>query len=173
MQLRRIHKPSFSWVDAFAGGVGRACLDGGKAWLTLARHHRWDSHSDWWLCTSPRGWSCPACVDAACYAAAQGSLPPARTATARSARSPRWWYTPLRSSTRSALAVALEMGADFHYVVHQASGMVAAQLDVSVGQALIRLKAYAFGNGRPLAEVAEDVVARKLRFAADGGKTDP
>jgi GAF domain-containing protein len=71
------------------------------------------------------------------------------------------------------LAVALEMGADFHYVVHQASGMVAAQLDVSVGQALIRLKAYAFGNGRPLAEVAEDVVARKLRFAADGGKTDP
>jgi ANTAR domain len=71
------------------------------------------------------------------------------------------------------LAVALEMGADFHYVVHQASGMVAAQLDVSVGHALIRLKAYAFGNGRPLAEVAEDVVARKLRFAADGGKTDP
>jgi hypothetical protein len=71
------------------------------------------------------------------------------------------------------LAVALGMGADFHYVVHQASGMVAAQLDVSVGHALIRLKAYAFGNGRPLAEVAEDVVARKLRFAADGGKTDP
>jgi GAF domain-containing protein len=71
------------------------------------------------------------------------------------------------------LAVALEMDADFQYVVHQASGMVAAQLDVSVGQALIRLKAYAFGNGRPLAEVAADVVARKLRLDADGGKTDP
>jgi hypothetical protein len=53
-----------------------------------------------------------------------------------------------------------------------ASGMVAAQLDVNVGQALIRLKAHAFGNGRPLAEVAEDVVARKLRFDAHGGKTD-
>lgn len=50
--------------------------------------------------------------------------------------------------------------------------MVAAQLDVSVGQALIRLKAYAFGNGRHLAEVAADVVARKLRLDADGGKTD-
>ena len=34
------------------------------------------------------------------------------------------------------LAAELEAGADFQYVVHQASGMVAAQLDVSVGQAL-------------------------------------
>jgi hypothetical protein len=71
------------------------------------------------------------------------------------------------------LAVALETGADFQYVVHQASGMVAAQVDVTVGQALIRLKAYAFGNDRPLADVAEDVVARKLRFDAGGGTTDP
>jgi ANTAR domain len=70
------------------------------------------------------------------------------------------------------LAVALEIDADFQYVVHQASGIVAVQLDVNVGQAFIRLKAYAFGNGRPLAEVAEDVVARKLRFDAHGGKTD-
>jgi hypothetical protein len=70
------------------------------------------------------------------------------------------------------LAVALEVDADFQYVVHQASGMVAAQLDVDVGQALIRLKAYAFGNGRPLAQAAENVVARKLRFDAHGGKTD-
>ena len=32
------------------------------------------------------------------------------------------------------LATALEAGADFQYVVHQAAGMVAAQLDVSVGR---------------------------------------
>jgi ANTAR domain len=70
------------------------------------------------------------------------------------------------SAPPGQLAAELEAGADFHYVVHQASGMVAAQLDVSVGQALIRLRAYAFGNDRPLAEVAEDVVARKLRFDA-------
>jgi hypothetical protein len=68
------------------------------------------------------------------------------------------------------LSAELEAGADFRYVVHQASGMVAAQLEVSVGQALIRLKAYAFGNERPLTEVARDVVARTLRFDADGGK---
>jgi hypothetical protein len=71
------------------------------------------------------------------------------------------------------LAAELEAGADFHYGVHQASGMVAAQLEVSVGQALIRLRAYAFGNDRPLAEVAEDVVARTLRFDASSGEKDP
>ncbi|HZK73219.1 MAG TPA: GAF and ANTAR domain-containing protein [Clostridia bacterium] len=65
------------------------------------------------------------------------------------------------------LAGELEAGADFHYVVHQASGMVAAQLDVNVGQALIRLRAYAFGHDRPLAEVAKDVVARRYRFVSD------
>ena len=67
----------------------------------------------------------------------------------------------------------MEAGADFQYVVHQASGMVAVQLHVSVGQALIRLKAYAFGNDRPLADVAADVVARRLRFDAASGEKDP
>jgi hypothetical protein len=71
------------------------------------------------------------------------------------------------------LAAALDASADFHYVVHQAAGMVAAQLDVSVAQALIRLRAYAFGNNRPLAEVARDVVARELRFDPRTGDKDP
>jgi hypothetical protein len=71
------------------------------------------------------------------------------------------------------LAAELEAGANFQYVVHQASGMVAAQLEISVGQGLIRLRAYAFGNDRPLAEVAQDVVARVLRFDARSGEKDP
>ena len=71
------------------------------------------------------------------------------------------------------LAHELEAGGDFQYVVHQASGMVAAQLEVSVGQALIRLRAYAFGNDRSLTEVAEDVVARRLRFDERSGEKDP
>jgi hypothetical protein len=70
------------------------------------------------------------------------------------------------------LASELGAGADFHYVVHQASGMVAAQLEVGVGQALVRLRAYAFGNDRHLTEVANDVVARKLRFDAASGERD-
>jgi GAF domain-containing protein len=71
------------------------------------------------------------------------------------------------------LAQELEAGGDFQYVVHQASGMVAAQLDVSVGQALIRLRAHAFGNDRSLTGVAEDVVGRRLRFDHRSGEKDP
>ena len=71
------------------------------------------------------------------------------------------------------IAAELEANADFQYVVHQASGMVAAQLDVSVGQALIRMRAYAFGNDRALTDVANDVVARTLRFDPQSGENDP
>ncbi|MEY2420179.1 MAG: hypothetical protein QOI95_246 [Acidimicrobiaceae bacterium] len=57
-----------------------------------------------------------------------------------------------------------EGGSDFRFVVHQASGMVSVQLGISVAEALIRLRAHAFGDNRPLVEIAEDVVARRLRF---------
>jgi len=70
------------------------------------------------------------------------------------------------------LGAELEADADFHYVVHQASGMVSAQLEVSVAKALIRLRAYAFGNDRPLTDVARDVVARRLRFDDRSGEKD-
>jgi hypothetical protein len=70
------------------------------------------------------------------------------------------------------LAAELEAGSDFQYVVHQAAGMVAVQLDVSIGHALIRLRAYAFGNDRPLADVAQDVVAKQLRFDGRSGEND-
>jgi hypothetical protein len=70
------------------------------------------------------------------------------------------------------LAVELEAGTDFQYVVHQAAGMVAAQLEVGVGVALLRLRAHAFAIDRPLAEVARDVVARKLRFDHGSGLDD-
>lgn len=71
------------------------------------------------------------------------------------------------------LVDSLEKGSDFQHVVHQASGMVSAQLEVTVGQALIRLRAHAFGNDRPLVEVAQEVVARRLRFDAQSGEKDP
>lgn len=67
------------------------------------------------------------------------------------------------------LAAELQAGGEFRYVVHQASGMIAAQLDVSVGVALIRLRAFAFANDRSITDVAEHVVARKLRFDGDVG----
>jgi GAF domain-containing protein len=62
------------------------------------------------------------------------------------------------------LATELEGGSNFRFLVHQASGMVSVQLGVSVAEALIRLRAYAFAQNRPIAEVAHDVVARELRL---------
>ncbi len=66
------------------------------------------------------------------------------------------------------LSTELEAGANFRFVVHQASGMVAVQLGVSVGEALARLRAHAFGNNLLLTDVAEAVVARKLRLEHGG-----
>jgi GAF domain len=65
-----------------------------------------------------------------------------------------------------AVAAELDVGADFHLVVHQASGMVAAQLGISVGEALIRLRAYVFAHDTTITEVADAVVSRQLRFNA-------
>ena len=48
--------------------------------------------------------------------------------------------------------------------VHQATGMIAAQLHVDVGTALIRLRAFAWSRDRSIDGVAADVVARVLRF---------
>ena len=46
--------------------------------------------------------------------------------------------------------------------IHQATGMVSVQLEVSVEEALVRLRAYSFAQGRSIADVARDVVARRL-----------
>jgi len=52
----------------------------------------------------------------------------------------------------------------FRAVVHQASGMISAQLDIGVADALIRLRSYAFAQDRPIDEIAALVVAGTLRF---------
>jgi hypothetical protein len=62
------------------------------------------------------------------------------------------------------VAEELEAGADFHFAVRNAAGMVSVQQDISVTDALIRLRAYAFTHDRSLTEVAQDVVGRKLRL---------
>ena len=48
--------------------------------------------------------------------------------------------------------------------VHQATGMVSAQLGVGVDEAFNRLRARAFADSRPLGELAADVVSRVVRF---------
>lgn len=62
----------------------------------------------------------------------------------------------------------LEIGTNFQFVVHQASGMVAVQLGVLPAEALIRLRAYAFTHDQLVADVAMEVVERRLRFDKPG-----
>jgi hypothetical protein len=76
----------------------------------------------------------------------------------------RWVLEAQAGASFGAVAEELEAGADFHYVVHNAAGMVSVQEGISVTEALIRLRAFAFSNDRLLADVAEDVVARRLRL---------
>ncbi|WJV47215.1 ANTAR domain-containing protein [Streptomyces flavofungini] len=52
--------------------------------------------------------------------------------------------------------------------VHQATGMLADQLDTDCDHALIRLRGYAFSHDRPLLDVARDVLARRLRLDDPG-----
>jgi hypothetical protein len=66
------------------------------------------------------------------------------------------------------LAHDLETGTDYQLAVHQASGMVSVQLGITVGEALVRLRAHAFANDHPLTEVARAVVARRLRLDVSG-----
>jgi hypothetical protein len=51
--------------------------------------------------------------------------------------------------------------------VHQATGMVLAQLGISADDALARLRAHAFVHQRLLIDVARDVVDRRLVFTRD------
>ncbi|TKK89505.1 GAF and ANTAR domain-containing protein [Herbidospora galbida] len=60
---------------------------------------------------------------------------------------------------------ALELGRVERWAeVHQATGMVAAQIDADLTTAFVRLRAHAYVAGRSLREVAHDVVARTLRL---------
>ena len=63
-----------------------------------------------------------------------------------------------------AVAEELEAGAEFHFAVHNAAGIVSVQETISVTEALVRLRAYAFSSDRPLDEVAQAVIARTLRL---------
>ena len=68
------------------------------------------------------------------------------------------------------LAEELRDGTSYHHVVHQASGMVSVQLGVTVGEAMVRLRARAFAMEQPLVDVAQAVVARRLRFDEPDGR---
>jgi len=77
----------------------------------------------------------------------------------------RWVLDAQAGAPSGVVAEELEADADFHFGVHNAAGMVSVQEEISVAEALIRLRAFAFGNNRLLADVADDVVAHRVRLA--------
>ncbi len=55
--------------------------------------------------------------------------------------------------------------------IDQATGMLTEQLGVGIADAFIRLRAYAYVNDLRLADVARDIVARRLRLQSDSGSS--
>jgi hypothetical protein len=51
--------------------------------------------------------------------------------------------------------------------IDQATGMLTVQLGVTITEAFARLRAYAYSEDRRLADVASDIVARRLRLDPD------
>ena len=54
--------------------------------------------------------------------------------------------------------------------IDQATGMLTEQLGVGAAEAFARLRAYAYAQDRRLADVAGDIVARRLRLHRDPGQ---
>jgi hypothetical protein len=53
--------------------------------------------------------------------------------------------------------------------IDQATGMLTIQLGVGIAEAFVRLRAYAYTSDRRLADVASDIVTRRLRLHRDPG----
>ena len=76
----------------------------------------------------------------------------------------RWVLEAQAGAPVDVVAEELEVSADFHFAVHNAAGIVSVQEGISVTEALIRLRAFAFSSDRPLADVVQDVISRRLRL---------
>ncbi len=70
----------------------------------------------------------------------------------------------LRLAHQGAPSVDADAGPGLRREVHQATGMVSAQLDVSTTEAFARLRAYAIASERSITAVSLDVVAGTLDF---------
>jgi GAF domain/ANTAR domain len=68
------------------------------------------------------------------------------------------------ASGGAGVAELLDIGGTDRLVIHQATGMIAAQLNDTTSNALARLRAAAYASGRPMYDIAQDVVERRMRF---------
>jgi GAF domain len=72
-------------------------------------------------------------------------------------------YQPYTQGGPDMPELLATVGAD-RVVIHQATGMIAVQLDETMSNALARLRAAAFASGRSIYAIAQDVVERRVRF---------
>ena len=66
-----------------------------------------------------------------------------------------------------AAGSGLDEAMDSRAELFQAQGMVMVQLGRTLAEALARMRAHAYAENRPLADVARDVIGRRLRFERD------
>jgi hypothetical protein len=71
------------------------------------------------------------------------------------------------ANTAEAFVWAMDDRTRFRAEVHQAVGSTMETLGVDAKQAFALLRAHAFAAGRPIAEVAADVMAKRLRLEPD------
>ena len=62
------------------------------------------------------------------------------------------------------LAAEFDDAQELRAPVHQAAGMISAQLDIGIADALVRLRAHAYATKHPIDVVARQVVDRTLRL---------
>jgi hypothetical protein len=101
------------------------------------------------------------------YRVAPGSLRPAELAGALLATDAAALSLLRLDDSPASYAEQLDRRWFFEPQVHQATGMVQVQLGITTDQAFLVLRARAFADARPLAEIAADVVDRKIRFAQE------
>jgi GAF domain len=76
-----------------------------------------------------------------------------------------WMIVGLQSGAPADVLHELLAAEPPHWAeVHQATGIVSVQLAVGLDEALVRLRAHAFAEGRPMREIAREVVAHRLRL---------
>ena len=73
----------------------------------------------------------------------------------------------LRAGDGGPFGTAEGLDSNHFAQVHQATGMIQVQLGMPTEDAFLLLRARAFASGRPVIDIARDVVERRLRFSEE------
>jgi hypothetical protein len=86
------------------------------------------------------------------------------TAALDAAAAMAWALLDLRPNAQSD---GRETAPSYGAVVHQAAGMVTAQLDVPIAEALARIRSTAYSEGLGIEDLAKEIVGRQRRFSKE------